>query len=175
MASKHRNLYLYLALACFLGIILIFIFDGYMGIYDTITMTSGEIPVMVEPDQWQQQARFNFMPSTSVLYGEKVIFSYAIDNHRFSSYEADVSVSVWHNQLKVADLLSDTISAKAFDKGQLDWVFDTTQFVSGNISAGMSRDFTVAIKRGDIERKLIVYVYSDINQMKVIPVAPPPN
>jgi len=175
MTSKHRNLYLYLALACFLGIILIFIFDGYMGIYDTITITSGEMPVKVEPDQWQQQARFNFMPSTSVIYGGKVIFNYAIDNHRFSSYKADVSVSVWHNQVKVADILSETITAKAFGKGQLDWIFDTTQFISGNISTGMPSDFTIAILMGNIERKLIVNVYSDVNQSKVIPVAPPPN
>ena len=40
MAAERRNLFLYLTLACFLGIIAIFIFDGYVGIYDTIYVTS---------------------------------------------------------------------------------------------------------------------------------------
>jgi hypothetical protein len=174
MAIKHKNLYLYLALACFLGIILIFIFDGYMGVYDTISITSGEMPVKIEADQWQHQDRFGFAPSASAGYGEKVFFSYEIDNHWFSSYGADISVSVWHNQAKVADILSSKISVKAFGKEQMDWVLDTVEFVSGNLSAGVSNDYTVLIKRGDIERRVIVYVYQDVNQSKVIVVPPPP-
>ena len=58
MAVKHRNLYLYLTLACFLGIILIFIFDGYMGVYDSLTVTTGEQEDQIKADQWPRQGRY---------------------------------------------------------------------------------------------------------------------
>ncbi|GAI56646.1 unnamed protein product, partial [marine sediment metagenome] len=38
----RKNLFLYLTLACFFGLIAIFIVDGYLGIYDTIYVTAGE-------------------------------------------------------------------------------------------------------------------------------------
>jgi hypothetical protein len=172
MAVKYKNLYLYLALACFLGIILIFIFDGYMGIHDTLFVTAREYPQKIEADQWAQ-AKNGYIPTVNVEWGGKAAFRYEIDNHWFSSYGADVGVSVWQNQVKVADVLSKTITVKAFGKGQLDWVLDTGEFVSVNLSTGMTSDFTVVIKRGDIERKVIVYVYTDANQPKLIPIVPP--
>ena len=175
MAMKHKNIYLYLALACFLGIILIFIFDGYMGVYDTLSTTSGEMPIKIEPDQWQQQGRIDFTPSTSVMYGGKVTFTYEVDNHWFAAYKADISVTVWQNQVKVADILTSKINVKAFGKEQTDWVLDTAEFASENLSTNTTNDFTVMIKRGDIERRVIVYVYLTTNQTKVIPIPPPPN
>ena len=42
MATKRRNLFLYLTIACFFGLIAIFIVDGYMGIYDILYVTTGE-------------------------------------------------------------------------------------------------------------------------------------
>lgn len=50
MAIKRKTAHTYLALAHFLGIIAIFIVDGYMGIYDTIYATSGEYERKIEPD-----------------------------------------------------------------------------------------------------------------------------
>jgi hypothetical protein len=40
---------LYLALACFAGLIAIFIADGYLGIYDTAYVTAGEYEQEIEP------------------------------------------------------------------------------------------------------------------------------
>ena len=173
MAGKRKNIYLYLALACFIGIILIFVFDGYMGLYDTATIISGEIPIKYMPEQWQDQERFGYSPSISINYGEKGYFSYELDNRQFSAYNTEIDVSLWRNQEKVADILNENINIKAFSKGQIDWVFDTKQYIPGGIPENTSTDYTVLIKHGDTERKLLIYVFNNPNSgMKVII---PPN
>jgi hypothetical protein len=172
MPGKYKNLYLYLALACFLGIILIFVFDGYIGLYDTVTITSNEQTTEITADQWQEQAKFGFMPQTSVNYGGKVSFSYEIDNRQFSAYAADVNVSVWQNQEKVAGVLSKSITVKAFGKERVDWTLDTAEYIAD--VAANNNSFTVVIHQGKIERKVIVYVYPGENGSKIITIPPPP-
>ncbi len=174
MAKKHKSLFLFLALACFLGIILIFIFDGYMGLYDSITMTSGEIPTKVEASQWQEQDRYGFMPSMSIGYGEKGTFSYEIQNRRFTSYNTEINVSLWRNQEKAADILTETINIKSFSSSQFDWTFDTTVYIPGGLTANASDQYTIIIKHGKIERKLLVYVFSKADQSG-IKIIPPPT
>ena len=61
MAVKHKNLYLFLTLACFLGIVLIFVFDGYMGVYDSLVMNNGQFPQTITSDQWDQQEKFGYL------------------------------------------------------------------------------------------------------------------
>jgi len=158
MATKRRNLFLYLTLACFFGLIAIFIFDGYMGIYDTLSITSGERPQIIEADTWLQQDKYNFQQTTGVNWGEKAFFNYEVDNRQFSSYTADVEVSVWRSKEKVQDLISQQISVDAFDKGQLEWVVDTTELLPESLPQEQSYEFTVIIKRGKIERNIIVYI-----------------
>lgn len=166
MAIKHKYLYLYLALACLLGIIIIFVFDGYMGLHDTLTYTNGEVPEKINEDEWQVREDSGYIPSLYLIYGENVTFTYQLDNRRFSSYETDISVSVWNNQVKITDLLSTTITIKAFGKEQADWVFNTTQFASGILTSGTPAHFTLVIQRGDIQRKMIIDLYESILQMK---------
>ena len=165
----RKNLFLYLTLACFFGLIAIFIVDGYMGIYDTIYITTGERESTIEPDSWLQQNKFR---SVGVNWEEKVFFRYQVDNRRFSSYSADIDVSVWHSQEKVCDLLSQQLTVDAFDKEQLEWVVDTAEFLPSDIPPEQSYEFTVIIKRGQIERNIIVYInpsaYS--SEAKVVPV-----
>jgi hypothetical protein len=43
---------LYLALACFAGLIAISIVDGYMGIYYTVYITTGEYEQEIKPESW---------------------------------------------------------------------------------------------------------------------------
>ena len=155
MAVKHKNLFLYLTLACFLGLILIFIFDGYMGIYDTLSIKSGEFPQKIEADQWARQEKRS---SASVERGGKIDFTYEVDNRQFSSYTADIEVSVWHSQEKVRDLISQEMSIDSFDKGQLEWVVDTAELIPADIPPEQSYQFTVVIRRGEIERKVITYI-----------------
>jgi len=167
MAVKHRNLFLYLTLACFVGIILIFIFDGYMGVYGTLTVRAGEEEQKIETSFWERDYW-----STVVDWDGKSFFYYEVDNRRFSSYTADVEVSVWHSQEKVDDLLIQPISVASFDKVQLEWVLDTAELVPADAPPEQGYEFTLFIKRGEIERRFVIYVRSSDYPVKVLPVPP---
>ena len=173
MATRRRNLFLYLTLACFFGLIAIFIVDGYMGIYDTIYMTAGEREEKLEPDEWLRQEKFGAR-GVGVNWGEKVFFRYEVDNRQFSTYSTEVSVSVWRSQEKVRDLISQPILIAAFDKGQLEWTMDTTELLPSDVSPERGYEFTVIIKRGQVERNIIVYINPRTypSGAKVVP-APP--
>ena len=170
MAPKRNNLFLYLTLACFLGIVLIFVFDGYIGIYDNLAVTSGEQEVTIDSEVWMRQDPYR---STSVEWGEKAFFRYEVDNRRFSDYTADIEVSLWHSQEKVADLAVEQLLLGSFDKGQMEWVLDTAELVPADIPPEQGYDFTVVIKRGDIERSLITHVRPMSYPSKAVIPAPP--
>jgi len=155
MAAKRRNLFLYLTLACFLSLIAIFTFDGYMGIYDTLYITTGEQEQKIEADHWLRQDMFW---STGVNRGKTAFFRYEVDNRQFSGYAASIDVSMWHNQEKVRDLISQPISLAAFDKGQLEWVLDTSELLPADAPAEQGFQYTILIKRGEIERKIIAHI-----------------
>ena len=169
MATKRRNLFLYLTLACFFGLITIFIVDGYMGIYDTIYVTAGEREQKIESDVWLRGDRFW---SAGVNRGEKAFFRYEVDNRQFSSYTADIEVSVWRSQQKVRNLISQPILIDAFDKGQLEWEVDTAELLPGDIPPEQSYEYTVNIKRGEIERNIILRINPIPYLPKTAPVPP---
>jgi len=173
MAAKRRNLFLYLTLACFVGLIAIFITDGYMGVHDTLYVPAGERQQKIEADDWAQWEEWG---RAEIGWGEKAFFSYEVDNRQFSDYTADIEVSVWHSQEKVLDLIAQQISIAAFDKGQLEWEIDTAELLPSDVSPERGYEFTVIIKRGEIERKIIVYInpitYLSEYPAKVVPVPP---
>jgi len=158
MAAKRRNIFLYLTIACFIGIIAIFIFDGYMGIYDAFTIKTGEIARMVDVTRWREDRYFK----TGANWDEKVFFSYEVDNRQFSSYSADVEVSVWRSQEKVLDLLSQPLLISAFDEEKIDWVLDTTELKPEEVTPEQRYEYTVLIKRGEVERRIIVRIESSL-------------
>ncbi len=164
-----------MALGCFVGLLTIFVFDGYMGIYDTVYITAGEREEKIEPDFWLRQEKFETR-GVGVDRDEKISFTYEVDNRLFSSYTADIEVSVWRSQQKVRDLISQPMSIAAFDKEQAEWAIDTTELLPSDVSPEQSYEFTVIIKRGEIERKIIVYInqlsYPSEYPIKVVP-APP--
>ena len=165
----RRNLFLYLTLVCFVGILAIFVFDGYMGIYDTVYITAGEREEKIESDVWLQQEKFGAR-EIAVNRGEKAFFRYEVDNRQFSTYKADIEASVWHSQEKVLDLISQPISIAAFDKGQLEWAIDTTELLPSDIPPEQSYEYTVTIRRGEIERNIIVYINPLTYPSKLVPV-----
>jgi len=169
MQSIRRNLFLYLALACLVGLLAIFVVDGYLGIYDTVYITAGEREEKIEPDFWLRQDR---AWSVGANREQKVSFRYEVDNRQFSSYTADVEVAVWHSQQKVHDVTSQQISIAAFDKGQLEWEMDTPELLPGDIPPEQGYQYTVIIKRGEIERKVIVSINPVAYPPKAVP-APP--
>jgi len=173
MATKRRNLFLYLALACFVGLLAIFIVDGYLGVYDTVYITTGEQSWKVEADVWQRQyPTYAPAPIAEPMTAEegkggyymgasreeKISFRYEVDNRKFSTYQADIEASVWHSQQKIRELISKPISIAAFDKGQLEWVIDNTELLPKDILPEQSYQYTVIIERGEIERRIVVSI-----------------
>ena len=127
-----------------------------MGIYDSLEITAGEQPQTIEADEWLRQEKFG-VRGVWVNWDEKTFFDYEVDNRRFSSYSAEIEVSVWHSQEKVADLVSQHMQIGAFDKGQLEWVLDTVELKPDDISPEQSYEFTVIINRGETERRVILF------------------
>jgi hypothetical protein len=173
MTGKNKNLYLALTLICFIGIILIFVFDGYMGLYDTATITVGEFPQTIGFEQWQEQARNNFIPSTGIGYGQQGVFRYEIANRRFSAYNSDINVSVWRNQQKIADILTEALNVRAFGSVQVAWNFIPSVYLPDELPVNTSAEFTLLITHGDTERKIIINVYSTVGQPGIK--IPPPS
>ena len=150
MAAKRRKLlFLYLAIACFIGIIVIFIVDGYVGIYDTVYVTTEEYPQDIGPDFWQRQVLDYPRPyNVGAEWGEPVHFQYEIDNRRSSTYTATVDASVWKSNEKVIDLFSQNISISNFDKVTMNWTLSAQELEKAGLGVGQ---YTVRIKRGEEE------------------------
>ena len=166
MVKKRRNLFLYLTLVCFFGLIAIFIVDGYLGIYDTIYITTGEREQKIEADFWLRQDR---AWSTGANLGEKVFFRYEVDNRQFSSYTDYIEVSLWRSQAKVRDIIAQPIEIGSFDKAQLEWAMGR---IPQDITPEQGYQYTVIIKRGAIERRIIVNVNPSTYLPKPLPAQP---
>lgn len=172
MAAKNkRNLYLYLAIACFIGIIAIFVFDGYLGIYDTIYIRTGEQETIVEPEYWlvwypgEPEAYY-----IGVDWAEKVFFRYEVDNRRFSSYSTSIQASVWKENEKVLDLFSEDKLIKSFDKAMVEWTLNSEKLPSHGL---VLEEYTVKIERKGAERKIIVGYFNPPSQPSLCPIIPP--
>ena len=159
----RKNLYLYLTLACFIALIAIFIVDGYLGVYDTVYITAGEREEKIEADFWLRQGPVPPGGGKGAYYisanwEEKVFFRYEVDNRQFSSYSADVEVSVWRMREKVLNLVSQPMTVAPFDKGVVEWVLDTAELKPDELPPEQGYEFSVIINRGEIERQVILYV-----------------
>lgn len=154
MAARRRNLFLYLALACFCGIIAIFIVDGYLGIYDTTYITAREYEYKIGPEYWlSPPPRYEIAYSVRAEWSAPVHFRYEIDNRRLSTYSSPIQASVWKENEKVIDLFSEEKSIEPFGKVMVEWTLDSKQLESGGLSAG---EYTVKIKHGEVERRIVV-------------------
>jgi len=175
----RKNLFLYLALVCFLGLIALFIVDGYMGVYDTIYITAGEREQKIEADFWLRARGYDdryyyddyYYEPAVTNWGEKVFFRYEIDNRRFSTYSADIEVSVWSRQQKVLVLLSEQMQIASFDKGQLEWVVDTSELET--VPPEEFVEYTIIIKRGELERRIILFFDLFLNRSSSPKIAVP--
>jgi hypothetical protein len=64
------------------------------------------------------------------------------------------------------------MSVASFDKGQMEWVMDAGELVPADIPPEQGYEFTVVIKRGEIERKIITHIRPSLYPSK--PVIPEP-
>lgn len=158
----RKNLFLYLALVCFLGLIALFIVDGYLGVYDTIYITIEGQEQDIDTDSWSRDDGTWY---TDITHGEEAFFRYEVDNRRFQSYSANVEVSLWRtdglssrlpNQEKVKDLISQQLEIASFDKGQVEWVLDTSELEAN--TAEQFYMYTIIIKRGELERRISLFL-----------------
>ena len=169
-AKKRKNLFLYLTLVCFLAIIFIFIFDGYLGVYDTVFINTGEYETEVDADTWLNRDTYR---AVGVDWGEEAFFRHEVDNRWFSRYEDDLNVSLWHSGEKVSDLLNEELSIAAFDKVELEWTVDTAEYIPPDVISDQNYSFTVIIKRGELERNIIIYMEPTFPPKTVIIEEPP--
>jgi len=166
MKVKLERRFLYLAIACFVGLVTIFVVDGYMGIYDTVYVTVREYTQKIETAYWLQQ-RPEYAPvpvsgeGDEIAYyieagvDDNVSFRYVIENHQFSDYSTLVQASVWQENEKVLDLFSGNMLIKPFGKETAEW-----RLLSDDLGITTSTQYTVRINYGDIERRIIVGFYS---------------
>ena len=155
--TQRKNLYLSLTIAFFLAIIFIFVFDGYMGVYDTVTITTQEREEVLGPDHWQ---RDDYAYPTWTEEGQDIQFRYEIDNRTFGTYSADVEVAIWFGETKHSDLVSQAVAIPSFDKAELEWTVDTGLLRPADIPEIQDYEFSVIIKRDGVERRIIVHVSS---------------
>ena len=149
-------LYLYLALACFIGLFIVVFVDGYMGIYDTLYTTADESKQKIELYHWQM---FDGEWTRNAPWGEKVFCRYEISNREFSTYSADIEVSIWHSQKKEYDLIRQHCQIAPFGKEELEWVVDTVALESsGAPPSGELYQYRVVIKSNEMERKLNLHI-----------------
>ncbi len=158
MDVVRKNLFLYLTLICFLGLLAIFVIDGYMGLYDTLYVTAGEQTWTIGPDYWVGQRSPEPAYSISANWDERVFFRYNIDNRRLSQYSTDIEVSIWHSQEKLGTLLSQSVSVHTFGKVDLEWTLYTTDYKPADQLPTQTYDYTIIVKLGNIERRAILYV-----------------
>jgi hypothetical protein len=171
MRPMRGRLFLYLALACFVALIAIFIADGYMGIYDTTYLTIGERQRTIEADYWLQEypapPGFKIDYYTHAEWGQKVFFRYEIDNRLFSTYSTVVGASLWQENEKLLDLFSEAKTIEPFDKAVAEWTLSTDELEPP--LASTSADYTVKISWGEVERNIVV----DFFYPEVEPSTPP--
>jgi hypothetical protein len=153
--TQRRNLYLFLTIAFFLAIIAIFVFDGYMGLYETVTLTTQEREEVIEPEYWLQE---DYTGYTWAEEGQDVNFRYELDNRRFGTYSAEVEVAVWFGETKQDVLITQAVAIGGFDKEELSWTVDTSTLRPADIPENQDYEFSIVITRDGVERRIIVHV-----------------
>lgn len=169
--ARKNYLYLGLALACFLGIILVFFFDGYVGVYDSLVMDNGLYEQRVEPDQWRP-GEYNYLASIDVERDGRIDFTYTVENHRFTGYESPVEVSLYHGQDKVAVLLTDEASAAAFGTAEITWSLEAASLLPADYPENEPYNAVVVIIRGEVNRQINIGINSSPYPIKTIIVPP---
>jgi len=156
MTAKRRILFLYLSIACFLGLVSVFFADGYLGIYDTLYIKGGVQGQKIELYQWQRRDG-NW--AGGVWWGQEARFRYEISNREFSPYSADIEVSLWHQEDMVRSLVSQQVQIARFDRATIEWALDTVALEPGGPPPNTYPYlYFITIRSNGIERELKLYI-----------------
>lgn len=150
---KSKNRFLYLALLFFLGIITVLVADGYMGLYDTLKLRSGEYEQVFEADYWQRGASQVYY---SVGGGDTINGTYIIDNRRFSAYQGNLTITLERNQQPLSAIANEDFSVTSFGKQEFDFTVDTSSLAP--VQDDNLLEYTLVIQHGDTERRIIFNV-----------------
>lgn len=165
-----KNLYLFLAMACFLGIVLIFFFDGYVGVYDSLKADDGSYLQEVPTEIWQNPDQFRAPFSLTIGEVGSLKFTYRVDNHRFTGYTAPVVVTLEDTTGTVTELAHRTLTAGAFGNGEITWTLNGADLVPAG-AAGSTLAVEMTIQRDGVTRQISLYVNRNGLVPKVVPPA----
>ncbi len=150
------RLYLYLAIACFIGLVSILIIFGVnsrWGVYDTIYVTAGEREWTAGPCRILEDIPES--PLVKVECGGVVHFRYELSNRRLSPYSAPLQASLWVGDVKAMELFSQDVRIKPFGKVIVEWDFDTKELKPHELGCDVE-ECTVKVQQGEVERDIIV-------------------
>ena len=150
---KSKNRFLYLALVFFLGIITVLVVDGYMGLYDTLKLKSGEYEQVFEADYWQRGSSQVYY---SVGGGDVINGSYIIDNRRLSAYQEKLTITLERNQQLLSDITDEDFSIDSFNKQEFNFTVNTASLAPVQDDGPL--EYTLVIKHGETERRIIFNV-----------------
>jgi hypothetical protein len=172
----RKNLYLILATICFIALISIIVSGGYMGVFDTLYITSRTDQLVLGTAELMQPEAtlpYNYMPARQITRGTKTSFTYELENRRFSPYEARVEVTFWgDSQPGPLLLLSQDINIEPFKKVKMEWKIDPQDLNSRGFQAGL---YTLRVNRGGVERRIIMSYTSFPAKPYPVPVPVPPR
>ncbi len=181
MKKRRKNLSLYVALLCVAGIMVIFLLDAYLGIYDTlyITQRGSERPVGFE--QWERWERWperyeGSAYTARVYYGEVLSFRYEIANRRFGKYSTPIEASVWKGEERISTLFSGEETIKPFDEVAVRWTSETERLKEYGDPAAPYTNYSIRVKTERVERRIILRVEEEVMPVspKVFPIPSPP-
>ena len=164
----RKFLFLYLAVVCFLAVVGIFVFDGYLGVYDSATIKTGEYTRQIEANSWPERYPY----SIDSRADQKVFFSYHVDNRWFTTHETTIAASLWQENRHLKNLIYETREIKPFDRMTLDWTLDPTDLV---LDKSHREQFTVRIEQNGTVREIITAFFSPETELPRVKIPPPPE
>ncbi len=162
--SKARLVYLYIAIACFTGIILIFVFDGYMGRVRTLEIDNGRY-TQVFDEQWMQEQSNQWTPSFNAQPDDTITFTYTLENRVFSDIDEDFRVYLKDEPDTI--FVEDVISAGAFGTDSITWTIETNDLLPPSYTAGNEFNFEFVISAGEEELELNIMIFAQVTMAKV--------
>ncbi len=173
----HRYPFLLLAITCFIALIAIFVFGGYMGVFDTLYITSGANQLVLGTDELmhpESTPSYDYRLERQITWGIKTSFAYELENRRLSPYETHIEVTLWgQNQPGPLLLLSQDIRVEPFKKTKLEWSIDPQNLGSRGFQAGL---YTLRINREGADRSIFMTTYTPFPTKPYpmpVPVPPP--
>lgn len=119
---RKKNLSLFVSIFCIIGILSIFFFDAYLGIYDSLSYTDGEHTRELIGERYVRNIYTN--------HGNKLHFEYEITNNNFKDHETHVVVTVFISGDEILILHSSVITVESFDSVTVGWILDSSQLNS---------------------------------------------